>query len=206
MTVKDVVIFASGAAVGSLTVYILMNRKLKTKNQDISDMRDLMRRREKESQKGPEKPVEASENDSKEEAKENTESHFKGDVEAQNELKEELLRDRYNYSRISTGDSPEDDSGEVSPSVHKRSMIYRITQDEFNANETYDKVTATYYIPQHILTDENDERMSMESIGGEDMLSDFDEESSIYIRNDALEIDYEVVLDDINTWTDPNEG
>ena len=45
--------------------------------------------------------------------------------------------------------------------------------------------------------------MSTEHVGGDDMLKDFDQTNTKYVRNEALKVDYEIVIDDVNTWMDP---
>ena len=83
-------------------------------------------------------------------------------------------------------------------------MIHEISVDEFDADDDeYDKITITWYVCQHILADDEEHRMSTEHVGGDDMLKDFDQTNTKYVRNEALKVDYEIVIDDVNTWMDP---
>lgn len=76
---------------------------------------------------------------------------------------------------------------------------YVITQDEFNAGEReFDQSSLTYFEDDDVLVDERDMPIrDMESVIGEDNLVRFGHGSGdanlVYIRNERLELDYEVV-------------
>lgn len=77
---------------------------------------------------------------------------------------------------------------------------YIIHQDEFAQNEgEYSKVTLTYYAADAVLTDEDEDVIrNPDSIVGLNSLNNFghgaDDYHVVYVRNDRLEIDYEICL------------
>ena len=77
---------------------------------------------------------------------------------------------------------------------------YVISPEEFGEFEEYEKISLTYYANQ-ILTDENDEIVDdVEEIVGFDSLTHFGEyeDDSVFVRNDRLKCDYEILLDQNN--------
>lgn len=80
---------------------------------------------------------------------------------------------------------------------------YVISPDEFGSIDNYDKLSLTYYT-DGILADENDEKIdNADEIVGNDFDSHFGEyeDDSVFIRNDHLESDYEI-LKDYRRWED----
>ncbi len=74
---------------------------------------------------------------------------------------------------------------------------YVISPEEFGEFEEYEKISLTYYADQ-VLADENDELVDdVEEIVGENSLTHFGEyeEDSVFVRNDRLKCDYEILLD-----------
>ena len=64
----------------------------------------------------------------------------------------------------------------------------------------YEKISLTYYADQ-VLTDENNEEVDdVEEIVGEESLTHFGEyeDDSVFVRNDRLKCDYEILLDQRN--------
>ena len=95
-----------------------------------------------------------------------------------------------NYSR-----SVEEKKGD--PFVEKP---YVISPEEFGEFEEYEKISLTYYADQ-VLTDENNEEVDdVEEIVGEESLTHFGEyeDDSVFVRNDRLKCDYEILLDQRN--------
>lgn len=74
---------------------------------------------------------------------------------------------------------------------------YVIAPDEFGEYDDYEKISLTYYADQ-VLTDEDDEVIDdVDEIVGADSLTRFGEyeEDSVFVRNDKLRCDYEILLD-----------
>ena len=74
---------------------------------------------------------------------------------------------------------------------------YVITPDDFASREGYDIQSLTYYT-DGVLTDVNDIPVeNVDDIVGEESLTHFGEfeEDSVYVRNERLGVDYEILLD-----------
>ncbi len=74
---------------------------------------------------------------------------------------------------------------------------YVISADEFGSDFEREVITLVYYA-DNVLTDEDDEKADVENTIGRkifETLKTYDEEDSIYIRNDRLKCDYEVLQD-----------
>lgn len=77
---------------------------------------------------------------------------------------------------------------------------YVISPEEFGEVEDYDKVSFTYYA-DGVLADEYDEVVeNVDEIVGEESLTHFGEyeDDSVFVRNDKLKCDYEILLDQRN--------
>lgn len=74
---------------------------------------------------------------------------------------------------------------------------YVITPEEFGDIDDYDNISLTYYADQ-ILADDNDELIeNVEDVVGFESLNSFGEyeDDSVFVRNDILKCDYEILLD-----------
>lgn len=75
--------------------------------------------------------------------------------------------------------------------------IYTISPDDFIEMNGYDKVTLTYYSGDLTLADEFEEVVEIEDTIGMDNLDYFGkyEEGTLYVRNEKVSTDYEVIMD-----------
>ena len=106
------------------------------------------------------------------------------------ELTVEDVRERFGYDKNETDDK--DDHIFVE-------KPYVITPDEFGELELegYETISLVYYA-DHILTDDNGEPVEdVEDIVGYESLTHFGqyEDDSVFVRNDRLKCDYEILLD-----------
>lgn len=86
----------------------------------------------------------------------------------------------------------------------KYQVPYIITPDEFGEKDGYDIISLTYYHNDGVLADDMDERIDdYEDIIGKDALDHFGdyEDDSVFVRNDRLKADYEILLDDREYFT-----
>lgn len=77
---------------------------------------------------------------------------------------------------------------------------YIISPAEFGGLDDYDTISLTYYA-DGVLTDDNDEPIEdIEKIVGTESLKHFGEyeDDSVFVRNDELKCDYEILLDTRN--------
>lgn len=77
---------------------------------------------------------------------------------------------------------------------------YVISPEEFGAIDDYEQISLSYYADQ-ILADENDELVEdIENVVGVESLTHFGEyeDDSVFVRNDRLRCDYEILMDTRN--------
>ena len=81
-----------------------------------------------------------------------------------------------------------------------KEVPYVISPEEFGDIEEYDTISLTYYADQ-VLTDDCDEVIgNVDDIVGIDSLDHFGEyeDDSVFVRNDRLRTDYEILQDTRN--------
>lgn len=94
------------------------------------------------------------------------------------------------------GDAPSDEEKEE----ETVDRPYVISPDEFGEFEEYERITLTYYADQ-LLVDEDDELVEdVDKTVGFESLKHFGEyeEDCVFVRNDGLCCDYEILLDERN--------
>lgn len=107
-----------------------------------------------------------------------------------------------NYSNPDSSEEDETEDEEVLPppadvNDDPQDKPYVISPDEFGEFDDYGKISLTYYA-DHILADDNDELLEdVEGVVGFDSLNHFGEyeDDSVFVRNDRLKCDYEILLD-----------
>ena len=94
------------------------------------------------------------------------------------------------------------DQADISKDVKEGKIMadrpYIISPEEFGENPYYDTISLTYYSDK-VLTDEDDiEIEDVDGLIGEDSLNHFGEyeDDSVFVRNDELQTDYEILLDE----------
>lgn len=178
---SKVLIFATGAAVGSVTTYILMKR--------LNDQDDYEYYEE-------EFDVEETENLKTEED------------DIQEEHNSNMVS--YNKIIKSAGylgkEEPKEDKKEEVDDVEKP---YVISPDDFAEMDDYNTETL-YYYDDGVLTDTQDNVIDdVESTVGKESLEHFGEYSDdcVYVRNDKRKTDYEILRDDREFYDEhPMEG
>ena len=169
-TWNKIFIFAAGAAVGSIVTW----KVLKTKYEQIEEYVD-------------EEYDEYSEDDEIEDSSED--ENALPSTEDLHRLKHILETNRYtNYSNKKE-EKEEENVDEDRP--------YVISPEEFDDNDEYDTVSLTLYA-DGVLTDERDNIIEdVDGMVGEDSLNHFGEyeEDSVFVRNDALQTDFEILKD-----------
>lgn len=85
---------------------------------------------------------------------------------------------------------------------------YLIPPEQFGEIEEYETISLIYYA-DHILADEDDEQVEdIDNVIGLDSLNHFGdyEEDSVFVRNDRLKCDYEILLDQSKYYDVLNNG
>lgn len=93
---------------------------------------------------------------------------------------------------------------EVAPIKTKEENVdketpYVISPDDFGEEDGYETISLTYYQKNDIVADDMDELVEdVDKVIGYESLAHFGEyeDDSVFVRNDRLKVDYEILLDD----------
>lgn len=132
-------------------------------------------------------------------AKQNTENADKPEETEERSESEVLKEDCTNYAKTlaNCGYTNYSDAKDGLKEVADMDDIYVITPQAFDEYEDYDTHSLTYYA-DGVLTDEQDNVIEdVDEIVGLESLETFGmyEADSVYVRNDRLKTDYEILLD-----------
>lgn len=170
--------FIAGAAVGSIATWQFLKTKYEEiAQEEIDSVKQTYAKREEKRQFVKYKKLSETTGDM---------TYEKDEVVRKEAVKE--------VNRIIEDNNYTSEINEVTRDQH-----YIIRPDEFGEYDDYDTISLTYYA-DHILTDEDDEIVEDEDIEdkiGFDALSHFGEyeEDSVFVRNDRIKCDYEILLD-----------
>jgi len=171
--------FVLGVAVGSVVTWRYVEKKYEQIAQDeIDSVKEVFSKKEAE-------------------FTENTEARIKADNAKEKpsviEYAARLREQGYtNYSDM-VDEKPE----EVKKEPMSVDKPYVIAPEEFGDLDDYETISLTYYADQ-ILADDNDVIVDdVEDVVGFDSLNSFGEyeDDSVFVRNDRLKCDYEILLD-----------
>lgn len=179
-TMKSLLIFASGAAIGSVVTWKLIESKYEQLVQEeITSIRDVFSKREAK--------LTEDLNEAHEKMSENKENS--GRVPP--EMKDGYGKLVQNLDYTSYSGQKEE---EKKPIIDKP---YVIPPEDFGEFDNYERVSLTYYA-DGALADENDELVEdVDDIIGKESLNHFGEyeDDSVHVRNDRLKCDYEILRD-----------
>lgn len=169
--------FFAGAALGSAGTWYFTKKKYEQiAQEEIDSVKKVFSYKRSESDKA--KP----------------EVHSVVEVENKNisDYAKELSRAGYtNYSNV---EKPEKKETETKV---KTDAPYVIPPEQFGEYDDYTKISLTFF-SDHILADEDDEMVEdVEDVVGFESLNHFGEyeDDSVFVRNDRLKADYEILLD-----------
>ena len=176
---KNFMMFVLGVAVGSVVTWWYVEKKYEQIAQDeIDSVKEVFSKREAEFTEDTEVQIKADN------AKEKPSV-----IEYAGWLRK---RGYTNYSDVA--DEKPEEVKEEPMSVDKP---YVIAPEEFGELDDYETISLTYYADQ-ILADDNDVIVDdIEDVVGFDSLNSFGEyeDDSVFVRNDRLKCDYEILLD-----------
>lgn len=74
---------------------------------------------------------------------------------------------------------------------------YVITPEEFGEEDDYDTISLTYYADKVLTNDQDEVINDVDDVVGSDSLNHFGEyeDDSVFVRNDLMKTDYEILLD-----------
>lgn len=176
---KNFMMFVLGVAVGSVVTWRYVEKKYERIAQDeIDSVKEVFSKREAEFTEDTEVQIKADN------AKEKPNV-----IEYAGWLRK---RGYTNYSDVA--DKKPEEVKKEPMSVDKP---YVIAPEEFGELDDYETISLTYYADQ-ILADDNDVIVDdIEDVVGFDSLNSFGEyeDDSVFVRNDRLKCDYEILLD-----------
>jgi len=188
--ITSFMIFIFGAAVGSVVTWQYVKKKYeRIAQEEIDSVKETFSKL---------KEVKSKDNESEENNNVRTIVERAKDKPSIVEYAAKLRKQGYtNYSNT---DSLSEDSN-VSEEGVDENMIndkpYVISPDEFGEFDDYETISLTYYADQ-VLADEDDELVEdIEETVGFESLNAFGEyeDDSVFVRNDRLKCDYEILLD-----------
>lgn len=174
------VIFVLGAAVGSVVTWQYTRKKYEQiAQEEIDSVKEIFSKRESAADVEITDPEPHTAKIGKPEEK--------PDI---TEYAARLERDGYtNYSNVGAEQKKEEqETMEIKP--------YVISPEEFGEFEDYERISLSYYADQ-VLADEDDEKVDdVDNVVGLESLTHFGEfeDDSVFVRNDRLKCDYEILL------------
>lgn len=192
-TATTVAAFLLGAAAGAAGAwYILKDRYAQIAQEEIDSVKEAFSHRA-ESVKADTDDSDISDEDEPEEPTRATDMM---------KNKSEKLIEKLDYTSYSEKpDISEVVRQRIEPEAKeddvKEDRPYVIRPDEFGEFEDYEQISLTFYSDQ-IITDDNDDILEdVDRVIGFDSLNHFGEyeDDSVYVRNDRLKCDYEILLD-----------
>lgn len=167
---KNILMFTLGAAAGSLLTWKLVEQKYKQiADEEIESVREMYRKRSGLAQE-------------------------MRDPKITKEEKEELEKQVQELNYIQNEEETEDDLFTVQTEIDEGVKPYVIIPEEYNEKEGYDARSWTLYT-DYVLTDEDDNIIGdPESMIGDglDHFGEYDD-YAVYVRNDDLKCDYEIL-------------
>jgi len=196
--VERLSIFAAGAVVGVLAAKTYFSTKYKQQaEEEIRQMRDYIQKKEAQIKAEAEEKEETSSPDNfaslakDEEAKS---AYFKyATAMPVNDISKEDFEEM--KERLAGSEHPEEEHDEP----------YILTVEEFEDGKPgYDSIGLSYYRGDDSLVDDAEELVDVDETVGEENLDVFrrSDQDSIYIRNDRIGVDYEIIAIDGNFYDD----
>ena len=182
---SKVLLFVSGACVGSVVTWKLVEKKYQQiAQEEIDSVKEALGYYNQEGSKSDE---------DQEYVEDDEEERFDRDAESAKEELAHICREQgYDYNGISKKEG-EDEMAENRP--------YVISPEEFDENGY--KTKTLFYYNDDVVTDDRGKVLSEKSIEkliGKESLTTFGqyESDSVFVRNDDLKTDYEILADERN--------
>ncbi len=180
-----VLIFAAGAAVGSLVTWeIAKQRFTQLAREEIDSVKSVYSKRYEQATVGIDISHKLDETTSSSDKSQMMDYYNK-------KVKDE------GYMDYSTNGKKVSDSTSVKSEAKKP---YVITPDEFGTRDDYSTISLTYYADKVVTDEENDPLENIDDYIGYESLEHFGEyeDDSVFVRNEELKTDYEILLDNRN--------
>lgn len=189
--IKEIVIFAAGAAIGVGGSFLYFKKKYKSEaDNEVNEVRQYYQKKiEKEKER-----LDKLENESN--------KIDKAIEEYTEKAKDISKKTKVKYNKISEdektqiGKENEEVKAEAeSPEEDEPTKPYLITEEEFlNDKNDYDKISLTYYMFDDTLADESDEMIDIEENISSDIYNQIaGSDEDLYVRNNTLQTDFEIM-------------
>ena len=190
--ITSFMMFIFGAAVGSVVTWQYVKKKYEQiAQEEIDSVKETFSRNAK---------LELKSKDNETEENNNTRTIVEKAKDKPSVVEYAAKLRKQGYTNYSNTDSLSEDSN-VSEEEADENMIndkpYVISPDEFGEFYDYETISLIYYADQ-VLADEDDELVEdIEETVGFESLNAFGEyeDDSVFVRNDRLKCDYEILLD-----------
>ena len=200
---KNLLIFFAGAAVGAGGAYFFLKDKMEAKTQDeIRSVQKSFAHRLDEMEKRYEAELSQYKDDKKTAENIVDQNYVPEDKSSYN--KEELSDFRANHETNYSGTNPEtivkEEPSDIYPTEESsREYPFVISPDIFDSRSDNQQMTLTYYKKSNCLVNEYGEELNIYDTVGEESLKHFGEfeDGVVYVRNNHLGCDYEVILDEV---------
>lgn len=183
--------FVMGAAAGSLVTWKFVEKKYKQiAQEEIDSVKETYAKMRKDDLEAKQADLEAAKAKLHPAEPEKVETP---EVQPEEVKKYEDVIVKHNYTSYSN--NIDEKGGDV-----MTDRPYIISPDEFGDYPDYETISLTYYNDK-VLTDEYNEIVDdIDDLIGDDSLNHFGEyeDDSVFVRNDALKVDYEILLDPAN--------
>lgn len=180
MNIKNIIFFAAGLTIGATASYFMTKEALAARQQqEISEMRDYYAR-----QYGAKPPKEETPNDELVTSKDSLDTKQQIDM---------AINDYHTESTVI-------DDGKRAPITSVMAKPYIISDEEFETSTKYAKYSYVWYYGVKVMIDKTDgeEAVVEDPVYriGADNLTELEESADgyIYVRNDNVGEDYEVIL------------
>ena len=201
---KKLLVFLAGLAVGSGGAYFFLKDKMEAKTQDeIQSVQKAFAHRLDEIEKRYEGEMSQYKDDKKTAEDIINKNYVPEDKSSYD--KEELSDFRTNHETNYSGTNPEtivkEEPSDVYPTEEaSREYPFVISPDIFDSRSSNQQMTLTYYKRSHCLVNEYGEELNIYDTIGEEALKRFGEfeDGVVYVRNNHLGYDYEVILDEVS--------
>lgn len=181
-SVKNFIIFAAGAAIGSVITWNFVKAKYEQiANEEITSVKDTYAK----------KLEEIRDHEIEEELGEDDEDDFYEKDTDEEEFSEGDMENYYDAVR----EYEHNDYDNSTKNELEVDKPYVISPEEFGEFDNYEQISLTYYDDGYLADDMDDLVEDVEDIIGWELLNHIGEyeEDAIHIRNDSLKTDYEIL-------------
>lgn len=200
---KNLLIFVAGATVGSLVTYIVVRRKdERLRKEEVEQVREYYKEKENNNEK---RNSEEDCGEGKGDRSEDSINSKGSSSEDQKEVSEnnDSSSDRYSDYVEDDDDEPDVQMIPIPGSGLPYPVPYIIESDQFGDQDGYETAGTWYFYQNGYLIDSLGHEVGMSDrdamIGNllttEDALDHIDVESAVYIRNEKLKMDFEILFE-----------